>query len=149
MSITHGGGGRRAPGAPEWVREQLREDEGTSDIVAECEDGFKAVEAIDSQKPDLLILDIQMPGMDGFGVTADAGEPAAARGHLPDGASTAMRCRRSRSTRSTISCKPGFTERLHDALVRIKTHVRDRQSGDLATRLLTALDESIGTRTGS
>ncbi|HKP03604.1 MAG TPA: LytTR family DNA-binding domain-containing protein [Chthoniobacterales bacterium] len=37
-------------------------------IVGECADGATALKAARSQNPDLLLLDIQMPGMDGFGV---------------------------------------------------------------------------------
>jgi len=37
-------------------------------IVAECANGFEAVKAIDELKPDLLLLDIQMPKLDGFEV---------------------------------------------------------------------------------
>jgi len=35
-------------------------------VVGECEDGLQALEAIGRLAPDLLFLDIQMPGMDGF-----------------------------------------------------------------------------------
>ena len=38
------------------------------EVVAECADGQKAVEAICSHKPDLLFLDVQMPEVDGFSV---------------------------------------------------------------------------------
>jgi two-component system LytT family response regulator len=38
------------------------------EIVAECADGLAAVSAVQEESPDLLLLDIQMPGMDGFGV---------------------------------------------------------------------------------
>ncbi len=38
------------------------------DIVAECANGFEAVKAVMEQKPDLLLLDIQMPKLDGFDV---------------------------------------------------------------------------------
>jgi two-component system LytT family response regulator len=38
------------------------------EIAAECEDGLAAVSAVRSEAPDLILLDIQMPGMDGFGV---------------------------------------------------------------------------------
>ncbi len=37
-------------------------------IVAESADGPTAVEAIEKHNPDLVFLDINMPGMDGFGV---------------------------------------------------------------------------------
>ena len=38
------------------------------ELVGECRDGPEAVEAIRRSRPDLLFLDIQMPGMDGFQV---------------------------------------------------------------------------------
>lgn len=38
------------------------------DVVAECADGFAAVEATLREKPDLLLLDVAMPELDGFGV---------------------------------------------------------------------------------
>lgn len=37
-------------------------------IVGECENGLDAITAIRELKPDLVLLDIQMPGMDGFEV---------------------------------------------------------------------------------
>jgi two-component system, LytTR family, response regulator len=36
--------------------------------VGDCADGLAAVEAIESLKPDLVLLDVQMPEIDGFGV---------------------------------------------------------------------------------
>lgn len=38
------------------------------EIMAECEDGHEAVNKVKALTPDLLFLDIQMPGLDGFGV---------------------------------------------------------------------------------
>jgi two-component system LytT family response regulator len=43
------------------------------EVVAECEDGPSAVATVREQEPDLLLLDIQMPGMDGFGVLEELG----------------------------------------------------------------------------
>lgn len=38
------------------------------EVVAECANGFEAVKAVTDLKPDLLLLDIQMPRLDGFEV---------------------------------------------------------------------------------
>jgi two-component system, LytTR family, response regulator len=38
------------------------------DVVDECSKGSEAVEKIDRIKPDLIFLDVQMPGMNGFDV---------------------------------------------------------------------------------
>jgi two-component system LytT family response regulator len=43
------------------------------EIVAECGDGLVAVETIRELAPDLVFLDVQMPGMDGFEVTRAIG----------------------------------------------------------------------------
>lgn len=37
-------------------------------VVGECENGIQAVEKIQALQPDIVLLDIQMPGLDGFGV---------------------------------------------------------------------------------
>jgi len=49
------------------VREYLK-DSIDVQIVAECANGFQAVKAVTELKPDLLLLDIQMPRLDGFEV---------------------------------------------------------------------------------
>src|SRR5690348_12110651 len=38
------------------------------EIVGICSDGASAVETIEREHPDLVFLDVQMPGMDGFDV---------------------------------------------------------------------------------
>jgi two-component system LytT family response regulator len=47
------------------LREYLSDCEDV-EIVAECANGFEAVKAVTESKPDLLLLDIQMPRLDGF-----------------------------------------------------------------------------------
>jgi two-component system LytT family response regulator len=49
------------------VREYLTAIPGV-DIVAECANGFEAVKAVSDLSPDLLLLDVQMPKLDGFEV---------------------------------------------------------------------------------
>jgi len=58
------------------ARTRLREllgDEEDVQIVAECGNGADAVAVIVSQQPDLVLLDIQMPELDGFGVVRAVG----------------------------------------------------------------------------
>jgi two-component system LytT family response regulator len=55
----------------ELARERLRQvlhEENEIEIVAECAGGAETVDAVLRLQPDLLFLDIQMPGMDGFAV---------------------------------------------------------------------------------
>ncbi len=51
--------------AREIVRRYASDFE-TLKIVAECSDGFEALRQIQTHKPDLIFLDIQMPKLDGF-----------------------------------------------------------------------------------
>jgi two-component system LytT family response regulator len=55
------------PLAREILREYLLADE-ECELVAECANGFEAVKAVAEHDPDLLLLDIQMPKLDGFEV---------------------------------------------------------------------------------
>lgn len=49
----------------------LLERESDVQIVGECASGTEALDAIAEQSPDLVFLDIQMPGIDGLGVVAE------------------------------------------------------------------------------
>ena len=48
------------------------------EIVERCANGREAIRAIKTHKPDLVFLDIQMPGFDGFSVIAARGRSRAA-----------------------------------------------------------------------
>lgn len=52
------------PLARNIIREYLRKYE--ADILAECNDGFEGLKAIQEYNPDLIFLDIQMPKINGF-----------------------------------------------------------------------------------
>ncbi len=63
------------PLARDCVRLAL-EQEPDMTVVAECADGMAAVQAIEAHDPDLVFLDVQMPGLDGFGVIERIGAEA-------------------------------------------------------------------------
>ena len=67
------------PDAREGLRDLLRSDADVV-IVGEARDGREAVAVVSAERPDLVFLDIQMPGLDGFGVLeAIAAESGAER----------------------------------------------------------------------
>ena len=53
--------------------EQVLRLEPDVDVVATCIDGLEAVEAVRKHHPDVLILDIRMPRLDGLGVLRELG----------------------------------------------------------------------------
>ena len=53
--------------ARERLQRMLLNIEGI-EVIGEAEDGLQAIEQIERLRPDLVLLDIQMPGLDGFGV---------------------------------------------------------------------------------
>ncbi len=63
------------PLARDCVRLALEQQDDVT-VVGECVDGASAVDAIRAQDPDLVFLDVQMPGLDGFGVIERIGAEA-------------------------------------------------------------------------
>lgn len=55
------------PLAREKLRLMLTAEPGVS-ILAECRNGAEIIDALNTHKPDLLMLDVQMPELDGFAV---------------------------------------------------------------------------------
>jgi two-component system LytT family response regulator len=53
---------------------RLLQAEPDTDVLAACADGQEAVEAIREHAPDVVLLDIQMPRLDGFEVVAALGD---------------------------------------------------------------------------
>lgn len=57
------------------IRKRLAEMDRVT-VVAECSSGREAVDTISSVQPDLVFLDVQMPGLDGFDVVEAIGADA-------------------------------------------------------------------------
>ena len=60
------------PMARERVLALLRQEQDV-EVIGECGDGSQAVSAIQQQSPDLVFLDVQMPGCTGFDVIQSVG----------------------------------------------------------------------------
>jgi len=60
--------------ARERLKRLLADIEGV-ELIGEAEGGVQAVERIERERPDLVLLDIQMPGLDGFGVIEALEDP--------------------------------------------------------------------------
>jgi two-component system LytT family response regulator len=111
------------------ARERLRRllaSEPDVQIAAECGDGPAAIEAVRSHKPDLVFLDIQMPGLDGFDVLR-ALDP----GHLPAVVFVtgfdqhAVRAFEARALDYLL--KPTTRARLAESLTRVRERLRARE----------------------
>ncbi|HEX4342610.1 MAG TPA: response regulator, partial [Verrucomicrobiae bacterium] len=61
------------------VMSRLLQNEPDFEIIGTAANGREAVDAINSLDPDLVFLDVQMPGLDGFGVVEEM-QPA----HRPE-----------------------------------------------------------------
>ncbi len=53
------------PPARQWLG-SLLQNEDSVEVVEECGDAFAALDAIQRHRPDLVLLDVEMPGMSGF-----------------------------------------------------------------------------------
>ncbi len=60
--------------ARERLKRFLEDIEGV-EIIGQADDGIRALELIEQKQPDLVLLDIQMPGLDGFGVIEALEDP--------------------------------------------------------------------------
>jgi two-component system LytT family response regulator len=114
--------------------EALLQDDPEIKIVAQCSNGDQVVEAIRQHRPDLLFLDVQMPGMNGFDALAKLPDTllpqvvfVTAYDHF------ALQAFEVQAVDYVL--KPFNRARFAEALARAKTAVRERDPQNLARRL--------------
>ena len=116
----------------------LLESEPNISVVAECQDGRQTVSAINCFRPDLLLLDIQMPDLDGFQVLNEI--PAQ---ELPavifTSAYDQYAIRAFEAHALDYLLKPFDRERLHNAIQRARTDLFKSENGDITHKLLELL----------
>ncbi len=103
------------------VREYLA-DHADMRLVAECTNGFEAVKAANTYRPDLMILDVQMPKLDGFEVLELLGSEA--RGVIFTTAYDSYALRAFNVHAVDYLLKPFSAERFGEALALARTRLR-------------------------
>ncbi|KQN93748.1 two-component system response regulator [Sphingomonas sp. Leaf231] len=110
------------------------------EIIAKCQNGREAISAIKTHKPDLVFLDIQMPGFDGFSVVQglmDVEPPLFV--FVTAYSDHAIRAFEAQVTDYLM--KPVEESRLADTLDRVRQRLSERQSAGEAEKLKEALAE--------
>lgn len=107
-------------------------------VVAECQDGLHTVSAIQTHRPDLLLIDIRMPDMDGFQVLKRI-----ASDEMPVVVFTTaydqFAIRAFEAHALDYLLKPFDGERLHHAVERARTELLKFHNRDLTGRILDLL----------
>ena len=120
------------------ARERLRMLLGTEDwveIAGECHTGADAVAAIQKLRPDLVFLDVQMPGATGFDVIQQVGVA-----EMPPVVFVTAYDRYALRAFDVHALdyllKPFDRERFQQALARARQHLQRKDAGELERRLL-------------
>lgn len=109
------------------------------EVVAECSDGFAAIEAVERLAPELLFLDIQMPELDGFEVLR-ALDPARLPAIVFVTAYDRFAVRAFEVRALDYLLKPFDDARFAQTLSRAKEQVKQRAVKDLSQRLIALLE---------
>ena len=118
----------------------LLESEPSVVVVAECQDGRQTVSAINCLHPDLLLLDIQMPDLDGFQVLSEI-----APSDLPvvifTSAYDQYAIRAFEANALDYLLKPFDQGRLHHAMERARAELAKSESREISSRLMQLLSQ--------
>jgi two-component system, LytTR family, response regulator len=125
--------------ARERVLSFLR-DEPDVEVVGQCTDGAEAVRAIQQHGPDLVFLDVQMPGLDGFGVIEAIGAD-----RMPNvvfvTAYDEYALRAFEVHALDYLLKPFGRDRFRETLRHARTALDHRRASDLGRRLMALVGE--------
>ena len=110
------------------------------EIIDTCSNGREAIRKIKTEKPDLVFLDIQMPGFDGFSVVKGVMEiepplfvfVTAYQEHA---------VRAFEANAINYLMKPVDEDKLADTLDRVKTRITEKRSAEEAEKLKSVLAE--------
>ena len=127
------------PLAREWLRNLLSR-EGDVEIVGEAGDGFQAVLAIQELRPDVVFLDVQMPGLDGFGVLETLG-PRELPALVFVSAFDQYALRAFDVHALDYILKPFGQERLRATLERVRLRIRAQHAGEALESLSSLVEE--------
>jgi two-component system LytT family response regulator len=106
----------------------LLETETDFEIVGECADGESALQAIAKREPDVVFLDVQMPGMDGFDLLNElGGERAPTVIFVTAYDQFAVRAFEAQALDYLM--KPFRRERFQACLERVRQHLMTREVG--------------------
>ncbi len=110
------------------------------EVIETCQNGREAIRAIKTQKPDLVFLDIQMPGFDGFSVVQGVMEidpplfvfVTAYQEH-------AIRAFEANAVNYLM--KPVDEDKLADTVERVRVRLAEKKSSEEAEKLMNVLSE--------
>jgi len=114
---------------------QLLREEPDIEIIAACESGASAVAVLQTTAVDLVFLDLEMPGMNGFGVIEAIG-PSSMPPTIVVTAHDEYALKAFDVHAFDYLLKPFGRDRLHEAVERMRIHIGNSRDGDLARRLL-------------
>jgi len=123
------------------AREKLRlllDSESKVEVVAECDDGAQTLSAVRTCRPDLLLLDIEMPGLDGFQVLSEL-SPREMPVVVFTSAYDQYAIRAFEAHALDYLLKPFDQARLHQAIERVRSELHKSQSGAITHRILDLL----------
>src|ERR1044071_8265813 len=125
--------------ARERVMSLLQHEEDV-EVIGECSDGMQAVAAIQNHAPDLVFLDVQMPGCTGFGVIEAIGAermPTVVFVTAYD--EYALRAFEVHALDYLL--KPFGRDRFQETLKHARESLERRRAGDLGRRLLALVND--------